>query len=57
LDSSHQKYCFWIKQFVKRFKEFMMDIKSINIETITSEIKGELEEAELYKYYNQAMEL
>lgn len=47
----------WIQQFIKELKNFMVGLGKFNIESITVEIKDELEEIGFYDYYKQAMEL
>ena len=47
----------WIQQFIKELKQFMVGLGKFNIESITVEIKDELEEIGFYDYYKQAMEL
>ena len=47
----------WIQQFIKELKNFMVGLGKFTIESITVEIKDELEEIGFYDYYKQAMEL
>jgi len=47
----------WIQQFIKDLKKFMVGLSKLDIQTITSEIKDELEEVGFYEYYKQATEL
>ena len=47
----------WIQQFIKELKQFMVGLGKFNIESITVEIRDELEEIGFYDYYKQAMEL
>ena len=47
----------WIQQFIKELKNFMVGLGKFNIQSITVEIKDELEEIGFYDYYKQAMEL
>lgn len=47
----------WIQQFIKELRNFMVGLGKFNIESITVEIKDELEEIGFYDYYKQAMEL
>lgn len=47
----------WIQQFIKELKQFMVGLGKFSIESITVEIKDELEEIGFYDYYKQAMEL
>jgi hypothetical protein len=50
-------FAVWIQQFIKELKNFMVGLGKFNIESITVEIKDELEEIGFYDYYKQAMEL
>ena len=47
----------WIQQFIKELKQFMVGLGKLNIETLTTEIKDQLEEIGFYEYYKQAKEL
>jgi len=47
----------WIQQFIKELKQFMVGLGKLNIETLTEEIKEQLEEIGFYEYYKQATEL
>ncbi len=47
----------WIQQFIKELKQFMVGLGKLNIETLTTEIKDQLEEIGFYEYYEQAKEL
>lgn len=47
----------WIQQFIKELKDFMVGLGKFDIETLTGEIKEELEAIGFYEYYKQAMEL
>ena len=47
----------WIQQFIKELKQFMVGLGTLNIETLTEEIKEQLEEIGFYEYFKQAMEL
>jgi hypothetical protein len=47
----------WIQQFIKELKNFMVGLSKLEIQTITSEIKDELEEIGFYEFYEQATEL
>ncbi|MFQ5583238.1 MAG: hypothetical protein ACE5GL_02235 [Calditrichia bacterium] len=47
----------WIQQFIKDFKAFMVGLHHLSIETITAEIKDQLEETGFYEYYREATEL
>jgi hypothetical protein len=47
----------WVQQFIKELRKFMVGLGKLTIESITSEIKDELEEVGFYEYYKQATEL
>lgn len=47
----------WLQQFIKELRKFMVGLGKLTIESITSEIKDELEEVGFYEYYEQATEL
>lgn len=50
-------FAVWIQQFIKELKRFMVGLGKLNIESLTEEIKKQLEEISFYEYYKQAMEL
>jgi hypothetical protein len=47
----------WIQQFIKELRRFMVGLGKLTIESITTEIKDELEEVGFYEYYKKATEL
>lgn len=47
----------WIQQFIKELRHFMVGLGKLTIESITTEIKDELEEVGFYEYYKKAKEL
>jgi len=47
----------WVQQFIKELRKFMVGLGKLTIESITSEIKDELEEVGFYEYYKQATQL
>lgn len=47
----------WLQQFIKELRKFMVGLGKLTIESITSEIKDELEEVGFYEYYKKATEL